>query len=250
MAADAGYQEINLNIGCPSDRVTSGRFGACLMAEPGLVADCVAAMAAAAAVPVTVKTRIGIDDRADDAILDALVDAVAAAGCRTVIVHARRAILSGLTPKENREIPPLNYERVARLKRRRPDLTIVLNGGLTTLDACAAALRLADGVMLGRAAYERPYEILSQVDARLFAVATPPPSELDVVRAYLDYAERAAAAGERRSAVLRHLTGMFRGRAGARAWRQAVSQANAPDFAWARVYSALEPIGHAEALAA
>ncbi|MDX2222353.1 MAG: tRNA dihydrouridine(20/20a) synthase DusA [Rhodospirillaceae bacterium] len=250
MAAAAGFQEINLNVGCPSDRVTSGRFGACLMAEPDLVRVCVAAMADAVDIPVTVKTRIGIDDREDDAILDTLVDVVAAAGCRTVIVHARRAILSGLSPKENREIPPLKYDRVARLKLRRPDLTIVLNGGLTSLDACERHLGEVDGVMLGRAAYERPYEVLSQVDTRLFGAETAPPSETDVVCAYLDYAQAMCAAGVRRSAVLRHMVGLFRGRPGARAWRQVLSAANRSDFSWRAVHSTAEHIGCAEPLAA
>ena len=167
IGAELGYREINLNIGCPSDRVQEGRFGACLMAEPDLVALCFTAMANAVSIPVTVKCRIGIDDQDAEADFQRFIDRVADAGCRTFIVHARKAWLKGLSPKENREIPPLDYERVYRLKAARPDLTIVINGGIESLDACDEHLRHVDGVMLGRAAYHDPY-ILADVDRRFF----------------------------------------------------------------------------------
>ena len=165
IGADYGYDEINLNIGCPSDRVQSGRFGACLMAEPDLVAECVAAMGEASALPVTVKCRIGIDDQDAEESLDRFIDHVAEAGCRTFIVHARKAWLKGLSPKENRDVPPLDYERVLRLKQRRPDLEIVLNGGIESFASAQSHLPQVDGVMLGRAAYADPY-LLAEVDRR------------------------------------------------------------------------------------
>ena len=167
VGADFGYCEINLNVGCPSDRVQSGRFGACLMAEPGLVADCVNAMAGAVDVPVTVKCRIGIDDQDDEEDLENFISTVARAGCGTFIVHARKAWLKGLSPKENREIPPLNYERVHGLKQRHPELTIIINGGLSGLDEALTQLAHVDGVMLGRAAYHTPW-LLHDVDQHFF----------------------------------------------------------------------------------
>ncbi len=184
-----GYRELNLNVGCPSDRVTVGRFGACLMAEPELVATCVRAMADATGLPVTVKCRIGIDDQDTQRHLDLFVDTIAAAGCRTFIVHARKAWLKGLSPKENREIPPLDYGRVHALKRTFPDLTIILNGGLKTLaetiEAVAAREGPAlDGAMLGRAVTDNPY-ILAEVDTQLFGDTLPPPSRTEIVAAYL-----------------------------------------------------------------
>ena len=223
-----GYAEINLNVGCPSDRVQEGRFGACLMAEPALVADCVAAMRTRVAVPVTVKCRIGIDDQDAEADFQAFVDAVAAAGCRTVIVHARKAWLSGLSPKENREIPPLDYGRVYRLKAARPDLTVVINGGITSLDQAEAHLARVDGVMLGRAAYQNTY-LLAEVDARVFGATDPAPTRGEVLHGLLPYAERHLAAGRRLGNITRHILGLYHGRPRGRAYRRYLSEhATAP----------------------
>jgi tRNA-dihydrouridine synthase A len=224
--ATAGYDEINLNVGCPSDRVSAGRFGACLMAEPRLVATCVGAMKSASAIAVTVKTRIGIDDDTGDGRLDDLVGLAAAAGCDAFFVHARNAILKGLSPKENREIPPLRYDRVYRLKRAFPHLAIAVNGGIASLAATEMHLQHVDGVMVGRAAYERPYEILSAVDHALFGEQSEPPAEDAIALAYLDYAERVVAAqAARPHDVLRHAVNLFRDRPGARRWRQVISGA-------------------------
>src|SRR5262245_41689870 len=184
IGAEYGYDEINLNVGCPSDRVQEGRFGACLMAEPELVADCVAAMRARVPVPVTVKCRIGIDQQDIEADLERFVSAVAAAGCRTFIVHARKAWLQGLSPKENREIPPLDYGRVYRLKAAQPELEIVINGGIASLGEAEAHLAKVEGVALGRAAYQTPY-LLAEVDRRLFGATTTPHSRREVVEALL-----------------------------------------------------------------
>ena len=221
-----GYDEINLNCGCPSDRVQSGRFGACLMAEPDTVAACVAAMRRATSLPVTVKHRIGIDDRDDYGFMLAFVDRVAEAGCRSFAVHARKAVLSGLSPKENREIPPLRYELAHRLKAERPGLEIVLNGGLKTLDQCESELAHVDGVMLGREAYENPY-LLAEVDRRLFAGERAAPSRREIVEAMLPYVEEEIAGGTPLHAITRHMLGLFQGLPGARAWRRCLS-ANAP----------------------
>jgi len=217
-----GYAEVNLNCGCPSDRVQSGRFGACLMAEPATVAACVAAMRRATALPVTVKHRIGIDERDDYGFMLDFVDRVAEAGCRTFVVHARKAVLSGLSPKENREIPPLRYELVRRLKAERPGLEIVLNGGLKTLAQCEAELAHVDGVMLGREAYDNPW-LLAEVDRRLYGDAAPPRSRAEVIEAMLPYIETEVARGSPRHAVTRHMLGLFQGLPGARAWRRQLS---------------------------
>ncbi|MBY0422289.1 MAG: tRNA dihydrouridine(20/20a) synthase DusA, partial [Parvularculaceae bacterium] len=194
IGADYGYDEINLNVGCPSDRVQSGAFGACLMKTPALVADCVAAMRAVVAIPVTVKCRIGVDDQDPEESLFGFVEAVGSAGCRLFIVHARKAWLQGLSPKENREIPPLDYALVRRLKIERPDLSIILNGGVVSLDQAEALLADFDGVMLGRAPYADPF-LLAGVDARLFADAAEPPTREAVVAAMAEYVARMAAAG-------------------------------------------------------
>jgi tRNA-dihydrouridine synthase A len=214
-----GYDEINLNLGCPSDRVRSGRFGACLMAEPVRVAECVAAMIAAVTVPVTVKTRIGIDDQDSYESLAAFVEQLAAAGCRTFIVHARKAILMGLSPKENRSVPPLRYDIVYRLKNEFPGLTIVLNGGITQLDEAAAHLLRVDGVMLGRAAYHNPY-VLAGVDARFYAGPHPVAGRNHVVERMLPYIERELSAGCALSQITRHMLGLYQGVPGARRWRR------------------------------
>ena len=217
---DLGYDEINLNVGCPSDRVQSGRFGACLMREPALVADCMAAMIAAVKVPVTVKCRIGVDDQDPEQSLFDLVDLSARAGVTTFIVHARKAWLKGLSPKENRDVPPLDYPLVQRLKRARPHLTIVLNGGVPNLDAAEAHLAQGvDGVMLGRAAYHEP-ALLGQVDRRLFGEAAADVDPFQAVEAYKPYLAARLAEGWHLAAMTRHMLGLFHGMPGARAWRR------------------------------
>ena len=224
IGADYGYDEINLNIGCPSDRVQSGRFGACLMAEPDLVAECVAAMGEASALPVTVKCRIGIDDQDAEESLDRFIDHVAEAGCRTFIVHARKAWLKGLSPKENRDVPPLDYERVLRLKRRRPDLEIVLNGGIEFFASAELHLPEVDGVMLGRAAYADPY-LLAEVDRAHCSVRhETPPSRLDVLDRFVPYVEAQLAKGARLNQMTRHILGLFHGQPRARAFRRHLAE--------------------------
>ena len=218
-----GYDEINLNIGCPSDRVQEGRFGACLMAEPQLVAECVAAMRAVVRIPVTVKCRIGVDNQDDERDLQNFVDTVASAGCSTFVIHARKAWLKGLSPKENREVPPLNYARVYRLKAMRPDLEVIINGGIETLDACAAHLNYVDGVMLGRAAYQNP-AILGEVDQRFFSADTPIVSRKKALAALEPYVARHVAAGGRVSNVTRHILGLYHGQPRGRAYRRFLSE--------------------------
>jgi len=218
IGADLGYDEINLNVGCPSDRVQSGRFGACLMAEPALVAECMAAIAAAVRVPATVKCRLGVDDQDPEPTLFSLVDACVAAGARVFVVHARKAWLKGLSPKENREIPPLEYPLVWRLKRERPELSVVINGGIGSLDEAEAHLAHVDGVMLGRAAYHTP-GLLGQADRRIFG-ATADVTPEAAVAAYLPYVRAELARGTRLAAMTRHMLGLFHGRPGARAWRR------------------------------
>jgi len=218
-----GYDEINLNVGCPSDRVQEGRFGACLMEEPNLVADCVAAMRNRVTVPVTVKCRIGIDQQDSEADLERFVTTVAGAGCRTFIVHARKAWLEGLSPKENREIPPLDYGRVYRLKAAHPELEIVINGGIASLDEAETHLRWVDGVAVGRAAYQNPY-LLAEVDRRLFAAGAEAPSRPMVIEALLPYAERHLRGGGRLNNIARHILGLYHGRPRARAFRRCLSE--------------------------
>lgn len=224
-----GYDEINLNVGCPSDRVQDGRFGACLMAEPERVRECVAAMRAAVAVPVTVKSRIGIDGRESYADLLDFVDTVAQAGCESFIVHARIAILAGLSPKENREIPPLKYDVVRRLKQDRPHLEIVLNGGVKSLDEAEALLGGGpegglDGVMIGRAAYQDPY-MLAEADRRLFAdMSAAPKSRGEILAELAPYVRRQRAEGVPLHHITRHILGLFNGLPGARKWRRYLSE--------------------------
>lgn len=222
LGAATGHCEINLNVGCPSERVQSGRFGACLIAEPGLVAECVAAMAEAVAVPVTVKTRLGVDELDSHDHLCGLIAGVARAGCRVILLHARKAIL-GLDPRDNRRIPPLDYERVRRIKRDFPELTIVLNGGLTSLGAAAAELPFVDGVMLGRASYDTPW-LLAGVDAALFGDAQPSTSRRKAVEAFMPYLTAETAAGTPARHLTRHLLGLFAGLPGAREWRRMLSE--------------------------
>jgi tRNA-dihydrouridine synthase A len=218
-----GYDEININLGCPSDRVRAGRFGACLMAEPDRVAGCVAAMTAAVTVPVTVKLRIGVDDQDSYDGLAAFVARLAGAGCRTFIVHARKAILKGLSPKQNRSVPPLRYDVVYRLKNEFPGLTIVLNGGITRLDQAAMHLRHVDGVMLGRAVYHNPY-VLAEADARVFDEPDPVAARPLIVERMLPYIERELGAGTTLHHIARHMPGLFQGVPGARAWRRHLSE--------------------------
>jgi tRNA-dihydrouridine synthase A len=222
IAVEFGYDEVNLNVGCPSDRVQEGRFGACLMREPALVAECVAAMKAAVAVPVTVKCRIGVDDQDPEAALDALANAVVAAGVDGLIVHARKAWLQGLSPKENRDVPPLDYGRAARLKQRLPRLPIAVNGGLRDLDAVQARLAEVDGVMVGRAAYTEPALLLG-VDPEVFGVPAPASDAFAAIEAFEPYLAGILASGERLHAVTRHMLGLFNGRPGARAYRRHLS---------------------------
>jgi tRNA-dihydrouridine synthase A len=214
-----GFGEINLNVGCPSDRVQEGRFGACLMAEPALVGDCVAAMKAKVRVPVTVKCRIGIDEQDPEEALEALTAAVEGAGVDALIVHARKAWLEGLSPRENREVPPLDYDRVYRLKAAHPRLPIVLNGGIATVEQAVEHLRHLDGVMMGRAAYQEPWRLL-EVDPQLFGVPAPFPDLNAAAVALVPYIERELARGVRLHAITRHVLGLFRGIPGARAFRR------------------------------
>jgi tRNA-dihydrouridine synthase A len=225
IAADFGYDEINLNVGCPSDRVQSGTFGACLMRTPALVAACVAAMKAVVPVPVTVKCRLGVDDQDTETALDALADAVVAAGVDAIWVHARKAWLRGLSPKENRDVPPLDYARVYRLKQRLPGVFIGINGGIGSLDEAAAHLSHVDGVMLGRAAYHTP-GILAEVDARFYGAAEAI-DERAAVEGMVSYMEDALQRGGKLAHVTRHMLGLFHGKPGARAWRRIMTVAAA-----------------------
>lgn len=237
--AEAGYDEINLNVGCPSDRVQSGRFGACLMLEPALVGDCVKAMRDAVSVPVTVKCRIGVDDQDDYAGLQQFTEIMLDAGVEVLAVHARKAWLKGLSPKENREIPPLDYERVYRLKREFPQLVVVINGGITTVEQVQAHLARLDGVMLGRAAYHDPY-LLARVEAALYD--EPLPQRDDVLRHMRPYVEAELARGTALKHISRHLLGLFQGEPGARAFRRTISEgAHLPGAAWDLLEQALAP---------
>jgi tRNA-dihydrouridine synthase A len=224
VGAAFGYDEVNLNVGCPSDRVQNGRFGACLMREPALVADLWSAMQAAAPqVPATIKCRIGVDDQDSEQSLFALVDAAASAGCRVFIVHARKALLGGLSPKENREVPPLDYALVRRLKAARPDLTIILNGGLRDVRHALAESEGLDGAMLGRAAYQTPATLLD-VDPMTFGEAAPSASREEAVARYIPYVEAALASGVPLHAMTRHMLGLFHARPGGRLWRRILSE--------------------------
>jgi tRNA-dihydrouridine synthase A len=222
IGAEMGFDEINLNVGCPSDRVQSGRFGACLMAEPDVVADSVKAMGDAVGIPVTVKTRIGIDDRDSFDELSNFVEQVADAGCRSFAIHARKAWLQGLSPKQNREIPPLRYDVVRRLKSAYPDLEIILNGGVESLAAAAEHLAWADGVMVGRAAYHNPW-MLAAADQEIFGAAPAGITRADVVAQYLAFARPWFEKGISWSRIVRPLIGLFHGQPGGRIWRQRLS---------------------------
>jgi tRNA-dihydrouridine synthase A len=222
IAADFGYDEINLNVGCPSERVQNGAFGACLMREPALVGDCVAAMKAAVAIPVTVKCRIGVDDQEPEEALGVFAEAVLAAGADALIVHARKAWLKGLSPKDNRSVPPLDYALVHALKRRFPETPIAINGGLETIEAMQAQLEHVDGVMVGRAAYQNP-ALLLEVDPLLFGEAAPCDNGEQGIAAFMPYVEARLAEGVPLHAMTRHVLGLFNGRKGARAWRRHLS---------------------------
>ncbi|MGI8473768.1 tRNA dihydrouridine(20/20a) synthase DusA [Pectobacterium brasiliense] len=224
LAEQRGYDEVNLNVGCPSDRVQNGRFGACLMGEAALVADCIKAMKDSTSIPITVKTRIGIDDQDSYEFLCDFIQTVAERGeCETFIVHARKAWLSGLSPKENREIPPLDYPRVYQLKRDFPALTIAINGGVKTLEEAKTHLQHLDGVMMGREAYQNP-GILAQVDRELFGIDAATPDLAGVVRAMYPYIERELSGGASLGHITRHMLGMFQGIPGARQWRRYLSE--------------------------
>src|ERR1700722_4599749 len=222
IGAEFGYDEINLNCGCPSDRVQSGRFGACLMREPKLVAECVAAMVAAVDIPVTVKCRIGVDEQEPREALFAFAEAVKAAGATSLVVHARKAWLEGLSPKDNRSIPPLDYELVHDLKRAHADWPIILNGGLADLDAARPQLSRVDGIMLGRAAYQNP-ELLIGVDTKVFGEPAPVADGFEAIEVYMLMIARGLERGERLHDYTRHLHGLFTGRPGARAYRQVLA---------------------------
>jgi tRNA-dihydrouridine synthase A len=225
MGCDAGYDEVNINIGCPSDRVQSGRFGACLMLEPELVADCVSAMMdASTGAEITVKCRIGVDDQDPHQVLPAFIEAVAARGIRSFAVHARKAWLAGLSPKQNRDVPPLDYDLVHQIKRDRPDLEIVINGGLQTFDAAREHISAGlNGAMIGRVAYHNPMEILAHADA-LFGVETPVQTAPDVIRAMYPYIQNHLDTGGRINQITRHMLGMFAGKVGARVWKRTLSE--------------------------
>ncbi len=223
MIEDYGYDEVNLNVGCPSDRVQNGRFGACLMAEPDLVAECVAAMSQVVTIPVTIKSRIGIDESDSYEELLHFIDTIANAGCKTFIVHARKAWLSGLSPKQNREIPPLRYDLVYQLKKDFPQLEIIINGGITSLDQAEEILANVDGVMMGREAYQNPY-ILSEVDKRFYGDDRSPSSRHDIVQLLIPYIHAQIKAEGRLNSVSRHILGLFHGEPGARNWRRYISE--------------------------
>lgn len=223
IAEDYGYDEVNINVGCPSERVQKGAFGACLMAEPELIAECVSAMRSATNIPVTVKNRIGIDDQEDYADLRNFVGTVAQAGCETFIIHARKAWLKGLSPKENREIPPLRYDLVYQLKQEFPQLEIIINGGITSLEQCQEHLRHVDGVMVGREAYHNPW-ILAQVDPLIYGVEAPFQERKEALEIFLIYVQEQLDAGVPLNHMSRHILGLFQGMRGARGWRRHISE--------------------------
>lgn len=240
IGAEFGYDEINLNVGCPSDRVQSGRFGACLMHEPALVADCFTSMREAVTIPVTIKCRLGVDEQDEYADLQHFIETVAARGCGVFIVHARKAWLKGLSPKENREVPPLNYQRVYQLKRDFPALTILINGGIQSLAEVRTHLVHTDGVMLGRTAYHEPYR-LAELEHALFG--TPLPDRMALIRQMREYTERHLAEGGKLNHISRHLLGLFQGLPGARGWRRHLSEnAHRDNADWGVVERALASI--------
>jgi len=240
---DAGYDEININVGCPSDRVQSGQFGACLMATPEVVAECVRAMQHAVSIPVTIKSRIGVDDQDDYEFLRNFVRITSGAGCRVFVVHARKAILSGLSPKDNRSVPPLVYERVYRLKQEFPELSIIINGGINEIDDCHQHLEHVDGIMIGRQAYQSPW-FLAELNAEFSGVASNVVLQREeIVRQMLPYVARELEAGAQLKHITRHMLGLFAGQPGARAWRRFLSeQAHQPGAGIAVLEAALEQL--------
>ncbi|MCP2670645.1 tRNA dihydrouridine(20/20a) synthase DusA [Maricaulaceae bacterium EIL42A08] len=249
IAEGFGYCEINLNVGCPSDRVQSGKFGACLMREPELVRDCLIAMREAVSVPVTIKHRLGVDDQEPSELLLPFVDVVAQSGVRSFTVHARKAWLKGLSPKENRDIPPLDYDLVYHLKSERPDLEIVLNGGLNKITECIEVKNNLDGVMVGRAAYNTPW-MLADVDRSVFGAPNPVSTPFEAVENYRPYVETQLDQGVKLHAITRHMLGLFSGRPGARKWRQVLSsKANRPGADWRVMAEALDAVRMGEAAA-
>lgn len=240
IAEEQGYDEVNMNVGCPSKRVRAGRFGACLMAEPGRVGECVAAMRGAVEIPVTVKTRIGIDHQDSYEALAGFVERVAEHGCETFVVHARKAWLTGLSPKQNRDVPPLRYELVQRLKQDFPELCIVINGGISNLEQARQHLARVDGVMIGREAYHNPY-MLARADRFIFGDGEAIPTRRQIVEAFLPFAARELEGGARLVHLTRHLSGLYLGEPGARAWRRAVCELARVDGASERVLLAAIP---------
>ncbi|MCK5829960.1 MAG: tRNA dihydrouridine(20/20a) synthase DusA [Methylococcales bacterium] len=220
---EVGYDEVNLNVGCPSDRVQNGRFGACLMAEPDLVAECVSSMLQGISIPVTVKSRIGIDEQDSYEELSHFISTVASAGCHTFIIHARKAWLKGLSPKQNREVPPLQYEVVYQIKKDFPKLNIVLNGGVTSLKSSSEILRQVDGVMVGREVYHNPY-ILAEIDTHYYSSSTPIKTREEVIMELIPYIKQYLLEGGRLHSVTRHILGLFHGVQGARMWRRILSE--------------------------
>ncbi|RLJ41473.1 tRNA-U16,U17-dihydrouridine synthase [Litoreibacter meonggei] len=248
LCADRGYDEINLNVGCPSDRVQSGCFGAVLMERPALVADCVAEMIKAQPVEVTVKCRIGVDDQDPETVLPDFLSRIRDAGVTRVAVHARKAWLQGLSPKENRDVPPLDYDLVHRMKAAFPDLHISLNGGLETLEAGLPHLQTLDGLMYGRAAYHQPWDVLSDADEKVFGEVPQTKTRADVVHAMLPYIEAHVDAGGKLAQVTRHMLGLFAGQPGARGWRRTLSEgAHKPEAGTALVLQALDAVHIAQA---
>lgn len=223
MGADYGYDEINLNIGCPSDRVKSGHFGACLMLDPVLVAECVAAMCSAVAIPVTVKCRIGVDEQDSYESLTNFIDLISAAGCKVFIIHARKAWLSGLSPKENREIPPLRYDVVRKIKQDYPHLSIIINGGIKTVEEVKEHLNTVDGVMIGREAYSNPY-VLSAMEKMFYPNDEYEASRLEIIEKFLPYVQEQLKGRTKLSNITRHILGLFQGEKGARMWRRSISE--------------------------
>jgi len=242
LAESFAYDEVNLNVGCPSPRVKSGRFGACLMAEPALVAECIISMKESTRLPVTVKSRIGIDNLDSFEHLHQFVSTVVAAGCSTLIVHARKAWLTGLSPKDNRTLPPLHYERVYRLKSEFPSLEVVINGGVRSSDDVRQHLSCVDGVMIGREAYSNPY-CLASLDCEIFGARSQPPSRHDVVRSMFPYIESQLREGVRLARISRHMLGLFQGIPGAKAWRRYISEhAHSRDAGITTMHEALRQV--------
>ncbi|MGN0921393.1 MAG: tRNA dihydrouridine(20/20a) synthase DusA [Cellvibrio sp.] len=242
IAEDWGYDEVNLNCGCPSDRVQNGMIGAVLMAHPKLVAECYAEMQSAVKIPVTIKHRIGIDEMDDYEGMVNFVDEIASAGCTTFIVHARKAWLKGLSPKENREVPPLNYDNVIRLKRERPSLEIIINGGITTLEQSQQLLEHVDGVMVGREAYSNPY-LLAQVDQTIYGSDDAVPTRQQVMEKFIEYCEQELSKGAKLNHLTRHILGLYQGLPGARSFRRVISeQAHRPNAGIEVVYNALNAL--------